>query len=233
MKLLSAVSMIVSLGIATAAHAQSAPGETAPTTTTTTMTNDLPAPGGWSTDVRIGVPATFTDTGVVLGMANFQLGVGKRVGDRWYLGGTAEWTLGMNLGDDAASVTSSLRGGAEARYIFHTGTASVSTNGDEGPFYDTQRYDWIGLRGGVQSVSGADGAFGEVSLGFDAKVSDSFQFGMYVAAGVNLEPAGAYGTPSMSDGNNSLGAAHVVNDTGSSSYVTSPYVSLGWDLTFG
>jgi hypothetical protein len=34
----------------------------------------------------------------------------------------------------------------------------------------------------------------------------------------------------MSDGNN-LGAARVVNDTGSSSYVR-PYVSLGWDITF-
>jgi hypothetical protein len=231
MKLVSVVSMaIVSLGIATAAHAQSAPSETAPTTTTSTP-NDLPAPSAWSTDVRIGVPATFTDAGVVLGLANFQLGVGKRISDRWYLGGTAEWTLGMNLGDNSTEVTSSLRGGAEARYIFHTGTASVSTNGDEGPFYNTQRYDWIGFRGGAQSVSGADGAFGEVSLGFDAKVTDSFQFGIYVAAGVNLEPAYAYGTPSMSD-DNSLGVARVVNDSGSPSYV-SPYVSLGWDLTFG
>ena len=147
--------VIVSLGVATAAHAQSAPGEIAPTTTTSTP-SDLPTPGGWSTDVRIGIPATFTDTGVVLGMANFQLGVGKRVSDRWYLGSTAEWTLGMNLGDDAASVTSSLRAGAEARYIFHVGTASVSTNGDAGPFYDTPRYDWIGFRGAAQSVSGAD-----------------------------------------------------------------------------
>ena len=64
-------------------------------------------------------------------------------------------------------------------------------------------------------------------------MSNSLQFGMYVAAGVNREPADAYGTPSMSNGDNSPGVARVVNDTGSSSYVTSPYVSLGWDVTFG
>jgi hypothetical protein len=174
---------VIAMGIASAAHAQSAPGEIVSTTA------NGPASGAWSTDVRIGFPATFTDAGVVLGLANFQLGVGTRVGDRWYLGGTGEWTLGVNLDDNNTAVTSSLRGGAETRYIFHTGIASVTTNGRGGPFYNTQRYDWIGFRGGVQSVSGARGAFGEVSLGFDAKVTDSFQFGICVAAGVNLEPA--------------------------------------------
>ena len=230
MKLLPTVSFVIaSLGVATAAHAQAAPGEVAPVSSAPTAApSTLPVPGSWSTDLRIGIPVTFSDTGVVMGLANFQLGIGKRVSDRWYLGGTAEWMLGMNV--SGGDVSSSLRAGGEARYIFHEGEASVSV--DDGPAYTVPRYDWIGVRGGYQTVSGAPGAFGELAVGFDAKVSDSFQFGMYLAAGLNAEPQGAYGAPAA-DPSSSPGIARVVDDSSSSSYATSPYVSLGWDLTFG
>ncbi len=200
--------VVVSLGIAATARADEA--------------QTLPAPGA-SFDVRIGIPAAFSDTGIVVGLANFQLGVGQRVSGRWYVGGTAEWVLGMNV--SATSVSSSLRLGGEARYIFHQGTAEVSTSGEDGPYYPTPRYDWFGLRGGVQTVSGARGGFAELAIGFDANVTETVRFGAYLAAGLNIEPPGAYGVQDPDDG--------PVPPLSTASYVPSPYVVIGWDITFG
>jgi hypothetical protein len=202
------VLLVVSLGLATTAHADDA--------------TTLPAPGT-SYDLRIGIPATFSDTGVVVGLANFQLGVGQRVSGRWYVGGTAEWMLGMNIGPTV--VTSSLRLGGEARYIFHQGTAEVSTSGEDGPYYPTPRYDWFGLRGGVQTIGSARGGFAELAIGFDANVTETTRFGAYLAAGLNLEPPGAYGVQDPADG--------PVPALSTSSVVASPYVVIGWDITFG
>ena len=233
MKFLPMASMvIVSLG-ASVAHAQApgAPSESVAATST------LPTPGTWSTEIRMGLPATFTNNGVVMGVADFQLGIGKRLSDRWYVGATGEWILGLDVGGSAASagdsdaslLTSTLRVGGEGRYIFHQGQATL--NVDCGPSFTVPRYDWIGFRGGAQSVSGADGGFAELAIGMEMKVNASFQYGMYLAAGLSFEPSDAYGTPSMPDVS---GIARTVSaPADNSSFVTSPYVTLGWDLTFG
>jgi len=224
MKLVVSSLAIVS-GLATAAYAQdTAEGATAA----------APTVGAWSPTIRIGIPTTFTDTGVVLGMGDVQLGLDVRASERWYVGGTAAWTLGVDLGSGAGTTTS-LRAGGEARYIFHQGEALMSSDGMTGPWWPTRRNDWVGLRGGAQSVNGADGGFAELSIGCDATVTRSFQFGAYLAIGVNVEPATAYASNAMDPApvSGTVQASQVVTQPMTSeSYVTSPFVSVGWDFTF-
>ena len=213
---LTTLIVFASLGLATAAHAE-------PTV------SDLHPTAGWSTQVRYEDTTTSSDTGPVLGMSGFQVGIGKRITDDWYLGGTAELQLGDNNSDVENGFTTSLRAGGEARYIFHQGESSISHEDGSDPT-TVPRFDWIGVRGGVQSVSGTHGSFGELEIGGDAWLSKTTQLGLFVAAGVNVEPPDAYGIPQVFDPKTDEPRS---DRSDSTSMAISPYVSFGAQLAFG
>lgn len=187
-----------------------------------------PQAGAWSLDLRLPIGVTLSDTGTVIGVTGFEMGVGRRITDRLYLGATGEWGLGINIHTGARDV---LRVGGEARYVFHRGAAAAST--DDQSWHTVPRYDWIGARAGAETIDGSHGAFGELALGADAWLTPTFQFGMYVAAGLSLEPLGAYGAASP-DEVAALWDSERTSTTlaPGSAYIRDPYFTLGWRFAF-
>jgi hypothetical protein len=86
-----------------------------------------------------------------------QFGLGARLGERWYLGGTTAY--GLMLTDDASAV---FQAGAEARYTFHQGKGSLRIN--HGPSQPIPSLWWLGLRSGYESSPHPRGGFSEVAL---------------------------------------------------------------------
>jgi len=185
-----------------------------------------PHAGAWSLDLRVPMSYIATKPGPVFSMLGLQVGVGERPTKTTYLGGFVEENADWNVGTDALPRTRRI--GGETRYTFHEGEAEVSTTGDEGPYYPVPRYDWLGLRGGAESVGagGFKGGFAEAALGTDAWLSRSFQFGVVFAAGLSVEPRGTYGSPTTS-----------VSSTGgpvtSTSPRLNPYFTIAFHFGFG
>ncbi|HUJ57741.1 MAG TPA: hypothetical protein VLX92_04600 [Kofleriaceae bacterium] len=138
---------------------------------------------------------------LTVGMAGLGVDLGKRVGARGYLGISAEDELMMNIktdrtdyaDDDPTKLINRIRLGLEVRDYFHEGQASVRVNC--GPETPVPRHDWVGARVGAETLDGLGtvGGFGDVSIGWDAQLGGA-QLGMYLSAGVSVEPATAYGT---------------------------------------
>ena len=197
---------------------------------------DAPHAGAWSFELSVPVDVTLAPNQTLIGVGGLGLGLGKRVTDDWYLGvtGDIEGLVATNF--EASNAPSMrLRGGAEARYIFHQGSGTASIN--DGPAFAVPRYDWVGARAGVESLDGGTtrGAYAELSLGTDMWLGTT-QIGMYLSAGASVEPTAAYGTPSMTGdaatGTAGLGAeAPPAQD--SSSTTVAKYFTLGWRLAFG
>ncbi|HUJ60422.1 MAG TPA: hypothetical protein VLX92_18100 [Kofleriaceae bacterium] len=218
MKLLAISAAIVTSCVAVAARADD-----------TVAPGPHPTAGSVSLQLRYGDPTAITDTGVGLGLSDFQIGLGYRLTDRWYVGATSELALLHNMGvDNDSAGTTSLRLGGEARYIFHQGTAILGSRC--GPSTTVPRSDYIGVRGGVQSVSGTHGGFAEFEIGGDAWLSAHTQLGLYLGLGVNLEPANAYGIPDKLDLPDET--VEPAPDAATGTQV-SPYFTFGAELAFG
>ncbi|HEX4418454.1 MAG TPA: hypothetical protein VH165_11170 [Kofleriaceae bacterium] len=204
--------------------------------------SDAPHAGAWSFEMTIPIDATFASS-TVIGVGGLGLGLGKRLTDAWYLGGTAELEGLVATGDLDGAPLLRLRGGAEARYIFHQGTGTASVN--DGPAFEVPRYDWIGARAGLESLDGGTtrGGYADLSLGTDMWIG-STQLGIYLSAGIAIEPLHAYGTPSTTGdptfrtgptgGGNAIdGGATAAPATDDSSLTTATYLTFGWRIAFG
>jgi hypothetical protein len=203
-------------GFASVAHAQAAP-------------DGGPHAGAWSLELAIPIDVTFGDGPTLVGAGGLELGVGKRLTDHWYLGATGDFEGLVDtdiFADNAPSIR--LRAGGEARYIFNTGTGSASV--DCGPSFPVPRTDWIAARAGAETLDGGTsfGTYGDVSIGSDFWLGGA-QLGMYLQAGLSVEPTAAYGTPSSSD---TTGTAAIAQPA-SAATTTAKYIGLGWRFAFG
>ncbi len=147
-----------------------------------------------SMDVRmIPAGAIFGASDVQQELVGVQLGMGKYISDRWYLGGAARWAALLDVSQGAMS--SLLQVGPEFRYAFHLGRGSMRTNG--GPSRAIPYVDWLGLRTGVEDIGpGTMGTFAEVSWGSEFRIGRA-DFGTVLAAGLGFDAPGAYGDDSI------------------------------------
>jgi len=149
-----------------------------------------------STDVRmIAAGAIFGASDVQMVLVGVQLGVGKYVADRWYVGGAARWAMLNDMGSDDSGLNSLLQVGPELRYAFHLGKGGMRVNG--GPSRPIPYVDWLGLRGGVEEIGpGALGVFTDASWGSEFRIG-RVDFGTVLGAGLGFDSAGAYGDSSV------------------------------------
>jgi hypothetical protein len=212
-------------GFATAAHAQTAD-------TQVTSTDDAAGPhaGAWSLELAVPIDVTFGSGPTLIGAGGLEVGLGKRLTDNWYLGATGDFEGLVDTDVFAQNAPSiRLRAGGEARYIFNTGTGSASVNC--GPSFPVPRTDWIAARVGGETLDGGTsyGTYGDLSVGTDFWLGHT-QIGMYVQAGLSIEPTAAYGTPS-SDTTGTAALAQPQAQPGSTT--TAKYIGLGWRFAFG
>jgi hypothetical protein len=159
-----------------------------------------PHPTGLQLGMRTPWDVTIAPNHIGLGVVGFGIDLGERVTDRVYLGVMTDYEMVMHVGDADPGIENRLRGGIEARYYFHEGTATLGggPSGDCGCYGEpitVPRYDWVGLRFGEETVDefSKRGTFADISLGTDAQIGAS-QLGAYLSAGISLEPAAAYAT---------------------------------------
>lgn len=183
---------------------------------------DTLAPTGLQVGFRMPLDVTL-GSHVGVGLAGFELDLGERVTDRWYLGATADYMLRLDVDADGTLVNR-LRGGVEARYYFHEGTATLGggasdccCNGDPG--IEVPRYDWVGARFGLQTIDefASHQPYAELAIGTDAN-GGNFQLGGYLAAGLEVEPDPQIAARTLSPGDGTqLGA----------------YFTIGMHMAFG
>jgi hypothetical protein len=210
------------------------------TASTTTQADDHPHPkaGSWLVDFRVPMSITLSDVGPIIGAAGIEVGVGKRITDNVYVGGLLGADQEINPSSNGGFLFP-LRAGAEAHYIFHEGGASMSTDGDEGPWVPIPRYDWIGLEVGTQlfgfekktGLQPPKGGFAQFDLGTDAWSGDSFHLGLVLSAGLSLEPHGIYGPPP--DTSDAPGLPAKLPAPPDTSPTLSPYFSLAFHFELG
>lgn len=150
---------------------------------------DTLKPTGLQLGMRFPWELTLQDhTGI--GVLGLGLDLGERVTDRLYLGVSADYMFRIQLTTDDDPLISRFRGGVEARYVFHEGTATMGGGGGDcccNPYTEgteVPRYDWIGARFGATTVDGfgSYGRFGELELGTDMQ-GGNVQLGGYLAVG--------------------------------------------------
>jgi len=196
-----------------------------------------PPVGAWQTDLRVPLDFVFAPGNTSIGLVAVGLGVGKRISEHWLVGTSAEVVQLMDVGADNAEMMMRWQLGGAARWYFHDGTAAMSI--DDGPYEPVPRHDWVEANAGVQEmyggVSAGLGEFAELSLGMDCPASPSFQVGVYVTAGLSVDPAGAFQFADESDATSSrtLPGTTTAPPNASSPNVVSPYVALGWRFAFG
>ena len=141
------------------------------------------------------IDITFGSGPTLMGVGGAEVGIGKRVSDRWYVGATGgveELPVGMSDYDHAPGTR--LRAGGEARYIFGTGTGSASVNC--GPSFPVPMTGWLQARAGARhSTALARSARTAISRSAWTGGSGTCRVGMYLQAGMSIEPTSAYGTP--------------------------------------
>jgi hypothetical protein len=140
----------------------------------------------------------FPAGGVILGaqdlqqeLAGLQLGLGKHVSDRWYVGGTARFVLTLDQGDSATAspLTGIFQFGPEVRYAFYR-TEARKPRGAQSAF-------WLGLRSGLEDVGpGTLGGFAALGLGWDI-TTGRVAFGTVLETGAGFDAPGAYGDDSV------------------------------------
>ena len=162
-----------------------------------------------------------------IGMAGLGIGFGTRVTPSWYFGVTGDWELMMNAGD--ASDLDRFRAGVEARYTFGQSTASASVNC--GPPTPTPLYYWLAARAGGETLDmgTTHGEYADLSLGADIALGQT-QIGMYVSAGLSVEPTSAYALPTTTGTNDVAASIAPQADDPSSLGV---YFTLGMRLALG
>jgi hypothetical protein len=193
--------------------------------------------GSWPVEVYMPWDGTFAEDRVWIGMVGVGVGLGNRITPDWYLGVTADYEMlmGAEGGNWDAPINvpdlNRLRGGVESRYIFNQGSGVGTVN--DGPEFGVPRYDWIGARAGFETLDGGTthGEYGELSIG-SAFAMGRMQLGMYLAAGLSVEPVQAYGlTPPASTGTTGIPMTITAPDSSPSAIGT--YVTLGMIVSLG
>jgi hypothetical protein len=190
--------------------------------------------GSWPVELYMPWDGTFAADNVWVGMVGVGVGLGNRITPDWYLGVTADYELlaGVEAGNgDVIDVPdlSRFRGGLETRYVFNHGTSVATVN--DGPDFRLPRYDWIGARAGFETLDGGTthGEYGELSIGSSFALGRT-QLGLYLAAGLSVEPDRAYGLAPAAD---TTGIAKTVTPPDSSPSAIGKYVTLGMLVSLG
>jgi hypothetical protein len=148
-------------------------------------------PPSLSFDTRFSVGGvTFGANDVQQQLGGVALGVGRRLSEKVYVGGSLRWVLDMDQGSNAGSLYQVLQTGLEARLVYRPGVVRTLANGRA----LGSGAQWVGFRGGVENVGlGTYGGFGELSWGWEWIVTRHVDYGMVLASGVGLDAPGAYG----------------------------------------
>jgi hypothetical protein len=167
-----------------------------------------------------------------MGVGGLGVGVGKRVSDNWYLGGTFDFEEEVNMtGENGPDGFFRMRAGGEARYVFNHGTGEASVNC--GPAFAVPRTDWIAFRTGAETLDEGTsyGTYGDVSIGTDFWLG-STQLSMYLQGGASIEPTATYqgGASTTSD---DTSRSTQPQTPASSGNTTAGYFGMGFRFAFG
>ncbi len=200
--------------------------------TTTTTTTDGPHAGAWSLELSLPFDVTFGNGPTLMGVGGLGVGVGKRVSDNWYLGGTFDFEEEVNMtGENGPDGFFRMRAGGEARYIFNRGTGEASVNC--GPAFAVPRTDWIAFRTGAETLDEGTsyGTYGDVSIGTDFWLG-STQFSMYLQGGASIEPTATYQGGASTAGDDSPRQTQPQTQPASGN-TTAGYFGMGFRFAFG
>ncbi|HEY1817243.1 MAG TPA: hypothetical protein VGG74_33080 [Kofleriaceae bacterium] len=192
-----------------------------------------PHAGSWSLELDMPIDATFASGSALMGVGGVEVGIGKRLSDHWYVGGTGGVEMLVGMSDYNNAPGKRLRAGGEARYIFGTGTGSASVNC--GPSFPVPITGWLQARAGAETLNGGSsfGTYGDLAIGMNWWLGH-MQVGMYLQAGMSIEPTSAYGTPAATDDDGTTGTAAIAEPPSSTGgNTTATYVGLGWRIAFG
>ena len=204
------------------------PSTDAPAQTTAT---DGPKAGSLSFELSLPFDVTFGNGPTLMGVGGLGVGLGKRVSDNWYLGGTADLEQEVNMSGDGPDGFLRIRAGGEARYVFNHGTGEASVNC--GPEFPVPRTDWVAFRAGAETLDEGTsyGTYGDVSIGTDFWLG-STQFSMYLQGGASIEPTATYqgGTSTTSDDSSRSTQPQTSPASGNT---TAGYFGMGFRFAFG
>lgn len=177
------------------AAAQPAPEMVPPPPEIAALAPPLPAVGSWTLDLRTPIDVAHADQVTTVDVMGLGFDLDNRISEHGYLGLSTEAALLMKIEtppDDRDPVLVRLRGGVDARYVFHEGTSTVVPHC--GPMFDVPSRAWLGARAGVETLDQGDhlGKFAELSLGWERQLGHVL-VGPYLAVGVEDEPLAAYG----------------------------------------
>ena len=150
------------------------------------------------------------------GVGGMGVGLGDRIAPHLYLGVSADFESVLATTISSPAEGTRLRAGGEVRYIFGDHTTAT--------LFAHTRY--VALRGGVESLGGASGHYADLTFGADYWLGQ-FWMGVYVSAGVSIEPMTSYVTPIAPDVTSAPPAS-----SGPAS-VVAPIVTLGMKFGFG
>ncbi len=186
----------------------------------------LPGVGSWALDLRMPLDVAHGGDITAVSVIGVGLDLDNRVTEHGYLGLSGEASMVMAIDSKAMPPTTvepqlRLRGGVDARYVFHEGISEVVPHC--GPAFDVPSQAWIGGRAGVETLDEGDslGKFAEVSIGWERHLGRVL-IGPYLAVGLEDEPASAYGSTAMPLPGTIAAATPDPSDP-----VTSTYVALG------
>jgi hypothetical protein len=197
-------------------------------------TTDGPKAGSLSFELSLPFDVTFGNGPTLMGVGGLGVGLGKRVSDNWYLGGTAdvEEEVNMSGGGNGPDGFLRLRAGGEARYVFNHGTGEASVNC--GPEFPVPRTDWVAFRAGAETLDEGTsyGTYGDVSIGTDFWLG-STQFSMYLQGGASIEPTATYEGSTSTTTDDSFAHQTQPQTTPASGNTTAGYFGMGFRFAFG
>jgi hypothetical protein len=199
-----------------------------------TATIDGPHAGSLSLELTLPFDITFGNGPTLMGVGGLGIGLGTRVSDNWYLGGTFDFEEEVNMtGENGPDGFFRMRAGGEARYVFNHGTGEASVNC--GPDFPVPRTDWIAFRTGAETLDEGTsyGTYGDVSIGTDFWLG-STQLSMYLQAGASIEPTATYqgGTPTTTSDDAAPRQTQPQTQAPSGN-TTAGYVGMGFRFAFG
>lgn len=225
-----AMKWVVVLATAALAGAANAQVYIPPPTPQQQAADPVPVPG--SIVVTAAMPFGFAIGGnapFMIDVVGFELGIGTNVTQDWYVGGTASIAFALDATGEWTNVPSlRLRLGAEARHVFHRGSAQASTD-DGATWVGIPRSDWWGVRAGAETLDELKdvGAYGQLELGTSMWLNHVAVM-LYGFAGIDIEPAKVYGaSPATFDDMGNMIAGGVGSGT-----TAGAYLGIGWGFSF-
>jgi hypothetical protein len=199
-------------------------------------TTDSPAPvdgphaGSLSLELSLPFDVTFGGGPTLMGVGGLGIGLGSRVSDNWYLGGTFDFEEEVNMtGENGPDGFFRMRAGAEARYVFDHGTGEASVNC--GPAFPIPRTDWVAFRTGAETLDEGTsyGTYGDVSIGTDFWLGTT-QLSMYLQGGASIEPTATYQAGATDDAFARQTQSQTQAPSGNT---TAGYFGMGFRFAFG